>query len=135
MAGRKRFVLVDSLGLLLALLVRPADVQDRDGGRWLVESVRGRFPRLREVVADSGFSRRFIDWVRDRFRWAVTTPATAGPGFRVHPRRWVVERTIAWVKGLRRMRVRYDRLLAVREAVATLAAAVARFRILHHDAL
>jgi putative transposase len=62
--GRKRFVMVDSLGLIIALLVRPADVQDRDGGRWLVESVRGRCPRLREVIADSGFGRRFIDWAQ-----------------------------------------------------------------------
>ena len=121
MAGRKRFVLVDSLGLLLALLVRPADVQDRDGGRWLVESVRGRFPRLREVVADSGFSRRFIDWVRDRFRWAVTTTATAGPGFRVHPRRWVVERTFAWLVRYRRLAVDYEYDIRTSEAMIRIA--------------
>lgn len=108
MRGRKRFVMVDSLGLIWALLVRPADVQDRDGGRWLAESVRGRLPRLREVIADSGFSRRFIDWLRDKFRWAVTTTATTGKGFKVHPRRWVVERTFGWLVRYRRLAVDYE---------------------------
>jgi transposase len=107
-SGRKRFVAVDSLGLIWAAMVVTADVQDRDGGRWLLDAVRRTLARVREVVADSGFSKRFVDWVRGVCRWRVTTTANAPAGFRVHPRRWVVERTFAWL-------VRYRRLTVDRE--------------------
>jgi putative transposase len=106
--GRKRFVAVDSLGLIWAVMVVTADVQDRDGGCWLLDAVRRTLARVREVIADSGFSRRFVDWVRRVCRWRVTTTANAPKGFRVHPRRWVVERTFAWL-------VRYRRLTVDRE--------------------
>ena len=110
-----------SLGLLWGLMVRPACVQDRDGGRWLAEKHRGRWPGLREVVVDSGFSRRFVDWITARFGWAVT--ATRGvPGrFAVHPRRWVVERTFAWLTGYRRLAVDREYDIAVSEAMVRLA--------------
>jgi putative transposase len=101
--GRKRFVAVDSLGLIWALLVTTADAQDRDAGCWLLQAVRGRLPRVREVIADAGFTKRFIDWVRRRCGWRVTTTHTAPEGFRIHPRRWVVERTFAWLVKYRRL--------------------------------
>jgi putative transposase len=119
--GRKRFLMVDSLGLLLALLVRPADVQDRDGGRWLVESIRGRFPRLREVIADGGFSKRFVDWVRTRFHWAVTITKGVTGAFVIHPRRWVVERTFGWLVRYRRLAVDYEYQVQTSEAMIRVA--------------
>jgi putative transposase len=61
--GRKRFIGVDSLGLVWALSVVTADVQDRDGGRWLLGAVRHLLPRARGI-ADSGFSKRFQEFVR-----------------------------------------------------------------------
>ena len=85
--GRKRFIGVDSLGLVWALSVLTADVQDRDGGRWLLGAVRHRLPRVREVIADSGFSKRFQEYVRKVCRWAVTITAHATDGFQVHTRR------------------------------------------------
>lgn len=120
--GRKRFVMTDSLGLVWALLVLPACVQDRDGGCWLLALVRGALPRLREVIADSGFSRRFVDFVRRCCGWAVTTTATAkaaGGGFVVHARRWVVERTFAWLLRYRRLLVDHERLPEVSESLIT----------------
>ena len=60
MNGRKRFVAVDSLGLIWAVLVTTADTQDRDGGCWLLQAVRGRLARLREVIADGGLSKRVV---------------------------------------------------------------------------
>jgi transposase len=101
--GRKRFVAVDSLGLIWALLVTTADAQDRDAGCWLLGAVRGRLARVREVIADAGFTRRFIDWVRGACGWKVTTTHNAPQGFRIHPRRWVVERTFAWLVKYRRL--------------------------------
>src|SRR5215469_5165157 len=108
--GRKRFVAVDSLGMVWALLVVPAWVQDRDGGRWLLARVRGLLARVREVIADSGFSRRFVEWVRRFCGWRVTTTANAPKGFKVHPRRWVVERTFGWLVRYRRLLVDHERL-------------------------
>ena len=98
---------VDSLGLIWALLVTPASDQDRDGGRWLLAAAKRWLPRVREVIADSGFSKRFVEFVRRVLRWKVTITAKAADGFRVQPRRWVVERTFAWLVGYRRLRCEY----------------------------
>ncbi len=78
---------------------------------------RHRLPRVREVIADSGFSRKFIDWVRRVCGWAVTTTATATKGFKVHPRRWVVERTFAWLVSYRRLGKDYERHTETSEAM------------------
>ena len=119
--GRKRFILTDSLGLIWALWVTTADMQDRDGGRWLLSQVRSLLPRLREVIADSGFSRKFIDWVRRVCRWAVTTTATVAKGFKIHPRRWVVERTFGWLVSYRRLGKDYEVLTQTSEAMIRVA--------------
>jgi len=76
---------------------------------------------MREIIADSGFSRKFIDWVRRVCRWAVTTTATVAKGFRVHPRRWVVERTFAWLVSYRRLVKDYECLTDNSEAMIHLA--------------
>jgi putative transposase len=55
------------------------------------------------VIADSGFSKKFVEWVRRACGWKVTTTANAPKGFRVHPRRWVVERTFGWLVSYRRL--------------------------------
>src|SRR5262249_61253716 len=75
--GRKRFVAVDSLGLVWALMVVPASVQDRDGGCWLLALVRGLLARVREVIAAAGFSRRFVHWVRRNCGWPATSTPNA----------------------------------------------------------
>ena len=89
-----------------------------------------------EVIADRGYD---SEATRAILRWLGVEPHIAKRG---EPHgsglgtvRWVVERTISWVKGLRRMRVRYDRLAVVRDAWTSMAAAVVCFRILHHDAV
>lgn len=63
MTGRKRFVLTDSLGLIWAVWVTTAGVRDRGGGRWLLSQFRHRLPRLREVIADRGSGKRFVECV------------------------------------------------------------------------
>jgi len=105
--GRKRHIPVDALGLLLAVCVHAADVQDRAGARLLVDAVADdALPRLGVVWADHGYTGPFADWLHDTRGWrveAVRRPARqlwrygyeAKPArtFRVLPRRWVVERT------------------------------------------
>lgn len=110
-------MVVDSLGLIWGLCVLPADHQDRDGGRWMLSRVRHLLPRMVEIIADSGFSRKFIDWVRKVCGWKVTTTANEGPGFNLHPRRWVVERTFAWLIKYRRLTKDYEYLTDTSESM------------------
>ena len=114
-----------------ARLVTPANDQDRDAGRWLLGAARHRLPRVREVIADSGFSRRFQDFVRRVCRWRVTITAKAADGFRAQPRRWVVERTFAWFVGYRRLRVEYEYHPETSEAMIQVAMIDLMLRRLH----
>jgi putative transposase len=107
--------------MVWALLVVPAGVQDRDGGCWLLALVRGLLTRVREVIADAGFSRRFVEWVRRACGWRVTTTATAAKGFQIYPRRWVVERTFGWLVRYRRLLVDHERLPETSEAMILIA--------------
>jgi putative transposase len=124
-------VAVDSLGLIWALLVTPASDQDRDGGCWLLAAARRWLPRVREVIADSGFSKRFVEFVRRVCRWKVTITAKAADGFRVRPRRWAVERTFAWLVGYRRLRCGYEYHPESSEAVIQVAMIDLMLRRLH----
>ena len=98
--GRKRHLVVDTMGLLLAVAVHPADLQDRDGARLVLARLQGRFPRLQHLWADAGYAGpKLGDWVRETTDWtlAIVRRAEPGAGFQVLPRRWVVERTFAWL--------------------------------------
>ena len=61
--GRKRHIIVDTIGLLLAVVVHPADIQDRDGAKLVINKLLGRFPRLRLIWADAGYAGQLVDWV------------------------------------------------------------------------
>jgi transposase len=126
-------VVVDSLGLIFGLCVLPADHQDRDGGRWLLSQFRHLLPRVREVIVDSGFSKKFVDWVRRACGWKVTTTANDGPGFNLHPRRWVVERTFAWLIKYRRLAKDYEYRTENSEAMIYAAMIHRMVRQLHPD--
>jgi transposase len=121
--GRKRFIMTDMLGLLLAVMVRPADVQDRDGATTLL---LGLYLALgcRVVFADQGFAGRLVAWARDVLGIAVCVVGKpAGQrGFQVHPKRWVAERTLAWLLLCRRLARDYERRPEVSEALIRWAA-------------
>jgi putative transposase len=91
--GRKRFALVDTLGLLLGTCVLPADVDDRQGARVLLERLGPRLPRLGRVWADQGFTGDLADWVTERFGWTleIVVKAAEQRGFVALPKRWRVE--------------------------------------------
>ena len=86
---------------------------------------------MREVIADSGFSRRFQEFVREVCRWAVTITTNARDGFKVHTRRWVVERTFAWFVRYRRLVVDYEYLPETSEAMIQAAMIHRMLRALH----
>lgn len=110
--GRKRFVCVDTLGLLLGVSVQTADTPERSGAKVLMRPVLGSH-RIKKIWADAGFSGpEFAGWVkRQRPRAAVEIirRIAARPGFQVLPKRWVVERTFAWITHHRRLVRDYER--------------------------
>jgi putative transposase len=114
-----------------ALVVTTADVQERDGGCWLLAGVRHLLARVREVIADSAFSKRFQEFVRGVCRWKVTITTKAAQGFVLQPRRWVVERTFAWFVRYRRLMVDYEYLPETSEALIYAAMTHRMLRRLH----
>jgi len=108
--GRKRHILVDTLGLLLMVVVHAANLQDRDGARTVFEKVKGKFARLQLIWADGGYAGKLVDWVKDVCGWVLTIVKRPEgmTGFQVLPRRWVVERTFAWLGRYRRLSKDYE---------------------------
>ena len=91
--------MVDTLGLLLAVAVHPANVQDRDGARLVLQRLLGRHERLRLIWADGAYGGKLVEWARTVGGWSlelVRRPAQQRT-FQVLPRRWVVERTFGWL--------------------------------------
>ncbi len=116
--GRKRHLAVDTLGLLLAVVATPASVQDRDGARPLLWRLRAAHRGIRLAWADAGYTRKLTDWAAATLRLAVEVVRKHDPHtFQVLPRRWVVERTFAWISKHRRCVRDYERLPEHHEAM------------------
>jgi transposase len=117
--GRKRHILTDTLGLLVGLVVHAASVQDRDGAPAVLNSIRARWPWLRHVFADGGYAGpKLKDALRRIGGWNVqiVKRSDTAKGFEVLPRRWVVERTFAWLGRCRRLAKDWEKSIASAEA-------------------
>jgi putative transposase len=124
--GRKRHIVVDTLGLLLLVLVTPGDVQDKPGGKQLLTKLSQRLalPRLKLLWADGGYGGQpFAAWVKATFGWIwqVVKRNKAVKGFEVLARRWVVERTFGWLNNYRRLSKDYEELTESSETLIYLA--------------
>lgn len=124
--GRKRHIVVDTLGLLLLVLVTTADVQDKPGAKQLLTKLRQRLslPRLQLLWADGGYGGQpFVNWVKVTFGWIwqVVKRDSDVRGFQVLPRRWVVERTLGWLNNYRRLSKDYEELTDTSEMLIYLA--------------
>ena len=117
--GRKRHIVVDTLGLMVGLVIHPADIQDRDGAPAVLKSILKRWPWLRHVFADGGYAgpklRGALQKV-GKFTLEIIKRSDTAKGFEVLPRRWVVERTFAWLGRCRRLAKDFERTIASAEA-------------------
>jgi putative transposase len=121
--GRKRHILVDTLGLLLVVVVTAASVSDPKGARKVFERMGGGCKKLRRIWVDGTYRGKLVDWVMEHC-WFVLEPVLRSDdmkGFVVLPRRWVVERTFAWLTQCRRLSKEYEVLPASSEAIIYLA--------------
>jgi putative transposase len=111
--GRKRHLLVDTLGLLLVVVVTAASVSDQAGAREVLQRLRGTCKKLRKVWVDGTYrGAEWMSWVKEKYR-IVLEPVLRTEeqkGFSVLPRRWVVERTLAWLNQFRRLSKDYEEL-------------------------
>src|SRR5215210_4999133 len=110
--GRKRHLLVDTLGLPLSLYVTPANVQDRVGARSLLVGLNPLVPRLKKIRADGAYTgKKLARWCEEQGGWEVeiVERSTETEGFTVLPHRWIVERTLGWLMRNRRLSKDYER--------------------------
>src|SRR5262249_13872784 len=105
--GKKRHVLVDTLGLVLQAIVHPAHIQDRDGGLQLLMALADRFPLLAKLFADGAYQgpqfRQGVAKLRPQLATEIITRSAQVKGFVALPKRWIVERTLGWLNRNRRL--------------------------------
>ena len=111
------------MGLILAIVVHCASIQDRDGAKLVCMKLLGLFPRLHLIWADGGYAGKLIDWVSSFGNWALEIVRRSDDvkGFAVLPRRWVVERTFGWLMKFRRLSKDYEETVKSSEAWILLA--------------
>ena len=110
------------MGLLLAVVVHAANVQDRDGAKLVLQKLTDRFPRLQLIWADGGYAGQLIAWVHELGGWLLEIVKRPDESkFVVLPRRWVVERTFAWLGRHRRLSKDYEALPESSEAFILIA--------------
>lgn len=122
--GRKRHLAVDTLGMVLAVVVHSAGIQDQTGAEWVMDKLGEQFRRLKVIFGDSAYGRSGLpQWVQQTFGWVLQTVLrpVGIKGFVVLPKRWIVERTFAWLSRYRRHSKDYEKTEASSEAITYIA--------------
>jgi putative transposase len=121
--GHKRHIITDTCGNLLKVVVSAAGLSDNEGGKKIIDKVKSAFPTLKKIWADGNYKGQFIIYVQEELGAILeqVKRAAGQKGFQVLPRRWVVERTFAWIDRSRRLSKDYERLPQSSEAMVYLA--------------
>ncbi len=122
--GRKRHLLVDTLGLPLSVYVTPADVQDRAGARLLLAGLKPLVPNLKKIWADGAYSgKELAKWCEEQGGWEIEVVERnqEAKGFEVLAKRWIVERTFGWLRRDRRLAKDYERKVQTSETLVEVA--------------
>lgn len=121
--GRKRHILVDTLGFVLCIFVTSASLQDRDGATDICEEIDQRFPSIKKIWADSAYRGELVEYIRNWYRFAldIVTRSPNQQGFQVQPKRWIVERTFSWLTAYRRLSKDYEQTIPSSEGMIKLA--------------
>lgn len=109
--GRKRFIVTDTIGLILAIFIAPANMGERQGAEQVLQTMRGKYPRLVKILADQGFDgQSFTKKIELTFGWVldIVVKVAGIGGFQLLPKRWVVERTFGWLAFQRRLVKDYE---------------------------
>jgi putative transposase len=108
--GRKRSIVVDTMGLLLRVVVHAADIADSSGAEWVLAEVHKMAKRLKKLWGDQHYGGELVTWAQETFGWEIEIIKRPPDlrGFRVLPRRWVVERTFGWFGWYRRLSKDYE---------------------------
>lgn len=135
--GRKRHLLVDSLGLLRIVVVHAAGVSETAGARAVLAALSGRWWRMKLIWLDGGYKASLIEWSKGLPRWRAVRlewvlKLAGGAGFKLLPKRWIVERTFGWLNKQRRLSKDYEGLCATSEAMVY--AAMIRLMVARLDA-
>lgn len=118
-SGRKRHIVVDTQGHIIAATVHEANIQDRDGAKLVLPQLCEKYPRMELIWADGGYAGKLIDWVKENqgYKLEIVKRSDDVKGFKVLPRRWVVERTFGWFNRFRRLSKDFEYLLLISENV------------------
>ncbi len=108
--GRKRHILVDTMGFIVEVLVHSGSIQDRVGARYLVSKAKTHGATFTKAFADGGYTGTFIDWAKERHNIEIEIIKRSDQKkFVVLPKRWIVERTLAWISRYRRLGKDFER--------------------------
>jgi putative transposase len=119
--GRKRHIIVDTLGLLLAVVVQSASVQDRNGADEVIQWMKRCWQKVNVIFADAGYRTKLVERIKTSFGIEVEiVKKKAVNEFAVLPKRWIVERTFAWLDTNRRNSKDYERLTETSQAIILL---------------
>lgn len=109
--------------MILEIVVHPANIQDRDGAKLVLEKLVDRFPLLQRIWADGAYAGKLVDWAKELGQWVleIVKRSDEAKGFELLPHRWIVERTFAWLGRFRRLSKDYEVLIETSESMIRIA--------------
>ena len=119
--GRKRHIIVDTMGLLICVVVHSGDIQDREGAILVMDKLKENLLKLVKIFADGGYAGKLVKFVSETYNWVLEIVKRTDTGFKILPKRWIVERTFSWINNSRRNAKDYEYLIETSETMIRLA--------------